>query len=93
MADTTISPKPRIKCYVRDNMLCEILLDDTAEETLEKVKKLTAKECTHHVDRHCTARDRYDHVVTIYCNGNGERCNCGLFRTRSMRIVNEEEDI
>jgi hypothetical protein len=97
MANTTsILPKPEIKCYVRDNMICEIQLDDTAEETLEKVKKLTAKEwlwtgesvyciCTHHVEKHCTFRDKYGHVISIHCHGSEERCNCELFRTYSIR--------
>ncbi len=105
MTDTvSILSKPGIKCYAWDNQLCNALFYDTAQGKLEKIRKSTKEEwpgtgesanciCTHHVDRHCTARDRYGHVVTIYCNGNSERCNCGLFRPCSMRIVGEEEDI
>jgi hypothetical protein len=106
MANTiSISPKPGIKCFPEYIKIYDILVRDTAQETQELARKSTKKQwlrtgepanciCTHHVDRHCTATgDRYGHVVTIYCNGNGESCNCGLFRTRSMRIVTEEEDI
>jgi hypothetical protein len=94
---TSILPKPKIKCYVRDNMICEIQLDDTAVETLEKVKELTEKErlwtgestyciCTHHVRQHCTIRDRYGYKITIHCHGSDECCNCEGFRTFSIRL-------
>ena len=102
MVDTSsISPKPGIKCYVGDNILSEIRVYDTAEETLEIVRKLTEKEwlwtgesvyciCTHHVEQHCTIRDKYDFAVTIHCHGDNELCSCEHFRTQRLRIANEE---
>jgi hypothetical protein len=98
MVDTSsISPKPGIKRYVGNNMFSEARFDDTAEETLEIVWKLTEKDwlwtgesvyciCTHHVEKHCTFRDKYGRVITIHCHGSEERCNCELFRTYSIRI-------
>jgi hypothetical protein len=92
MTDTTsISYKPRIKCYVRNN-----LLYDTTEEKLDKVRKLADEEwlwtgesvyciCTHHVERHCTIRNKYDLAVTIHCHGDNELCSCEHFRPQMMR--------
>jgi hypothetical protein len=45
MANTiSISPKPGIKCYARDNKLCNTLFNNTAKTSLEKIKKLPDKE-------------------------------------------------
>ena len=89
MTDTTsVSPKPGIKCYVRDNITW---FDETAEETLEKVRTVTGEEwlwtgesvyciCTHHVEQHCTIRDEYGFVVTIQCHGDNGLCCCEHFR-------------
>lgn len=105
MADTiSISPKPGIKCYVRDNMLCETRFDDTVEETLEKVRKVTEEEwlwtgesvyciCTHHVEQHCTIHGKHGFAVTIHCHGDNELCSCEHFRAQRLRITNEEEVI
>jgi hypothetical protein len=68
MADITSISNPRIKSYVGDYMLYETRFDDTAEETLQKFRKLTDKEllwtgesvyciCSHHVEQHRTIRD------------------------------------
>jgi hypothetical protein len=92
MTDTTfISYKPGIKCYVRNN-----LFYDTAEEKLDKVRKLTEKDwlwtgesvyciCTHHVEQHCTVHNKYGLPVTIHCHGDNELCCCEHFRSQLMR--------
>jgi hypothetical protein len=108
MTDTiSISSKPRIKCFVGNNKLCNTLSYVTANVTLEKVRNLTEEEwlwtdesafciCTHHVEQHRTVRDQYGRVITIYCHsrsGNNENCNCGLFRTRSIKINSHIETL
>jgi len=105
MVDTNSkSHKPGIKRYVGDNMLSEIRFYDTVEDTLGNVRKLTEREwlwtgefvyciCTHHVEQHCTVRDKYGFAVTIHCHGDNELCNCEHFRTKTLRIAKEEEVI
>jgi hypothetical protein len=94
MADTTISYTPRIKCYVRDNILY-----DTEEKKLEKVRILTQEEwlwtgqsvyciCTHHVERHCTIRKKNGLAVIIHCHGDNELCSCEHFRPQMVRLFN-----
>ena len=80
-------------------------LDDGTEgQTIEKVRKLTEEKwlwtgdsvyCiyTHHVEDHCTIRDKCDFVVTIHCHGNNELCSCEHFRRQRLRIAIEEEVI
>lgn len=97
MADPIpISTNHEIKCYGGD-----IKLFDTcfyiAKTTLKKINQLTGDEllwtgesvaciCTHHVEQHCTIRDKNGREITIHCHGNDERCNCDNFRTRSIRL-------
>jgi hypothetical protein len=92
MTDTSfISYKPRIKRYVRNN-----LLYDTAERKLDKVRKLADEDwlwtgesvyciCTHHVAQHCTIRSEYNLTVIIHCHGDNELCSCELFRAQTKR--------
>jgi hypothetical protein len=83
MTDTiSVSSKPGIKCYAGNHKICETRFDDTAEETLEKVRKLTEdwlwtgespqSICTHHVEQHCTLRDQCGRVVNNHCHGSNE---------------------
>jgi hypothetical protein len=89
MTDTTfISYIPRIKCYVRNN-----LLNDTAEERLTHEDWLWTGEsvyciCTHHVAQHCTIRSEYNLAVIIHCHGDNELCSCEHFRPQMMRLFN-----
>jgi len=91
----TISSKHEIKCFPENIKLCKTLFYDTVQGKLEKIRKLTEEErlwtgesayciCTHHVEQHCTVRNRYGRRMTIHCHGSDERCNCELFRTRSI---------
>lgn len=48
--------------------------------------------CTHHVVHHCTAHDRNGSVINIHCHGSEKRCNCELFRTRSVRLSTSNYD-
>ena len=97
MADITSISNPRIKSYVGDCMLCETRFDDTAEETLQKFRKLTDKGllwtgesthclCNHPVEQHCTARDRFNRVTNIHCHGSNKLCNCKFFIPCSIRL-------
>ena len=74
------------------------------EITLKHSNKLTEDEwlwtgesvyciCTHHVEHHYTVRDRYGHLMTVYCDSrsdSNEKCNCRLFRPRSMKINSQQ---
>lgn len=98
MANTShISPEPRIKHFAGSP---SVLSYDTIKTTLGNFTNLIDDEwlrtgesayciCTHHVEKHCTIRDQYDRIITIYCHsrpGNYEDCNCVHFRPRSMKV-------
>lgn len=97
MADTiSISTKDGIKCYAGNIKLCDTC-SYAANASLRKVNQLTGEErlwtgesvhciCTHHVEQHCTIRDRNGSVISIHCHGSDERCNCEDFRTSSIRL-------
>ena len=98
MADTiSISTRHGIKCYGKDIKVYDTC-SYTAKTTRRKINQLTGDGwlwteesvdciCTHHVEQHCTVRDRNGSVLSIHCHGNNERCNCELFRTRSIRLL------
>lgn len=97
MADPiSISTNHGIKCYGGDIKLFDTC-SFTAKSTLKKINQLTGDEhlwtgesvdciCTHHVEQHCTVRDKNGREITIHCHGNDERCNCDNFRTCSIRL-------
>jgi hypothetical protein len=92
----SISTKHGIKSYAEDIKLCDTC-SYAANASLRKVNQLTGDEClwtgesvhcicTHHVEQHCTIRDKNGREITIHCHGNDERCNCDDFRTCSIRL-------
>jgi hypothetical protein len=95
MADPiAISTDHGIKCYGGDIKLYDTC-SYTSKTTLNKINQLAGDEhfwngesvdciCTHHVEQHCTVRDKNGREITIHCHGNDERCNCEDFRTRSI---------
>lgn len=91
MADiTSISPNPRIKCSVSNNIFYETWFDITSEETLDEKILLTGEStqcvCNHHVEQHCT-RDHYNHSINKHCHGRDNLCNCKFFMARSVRLT------
>jgi hypothetical protein len=46
--------------------------------------------CAHHVEMHCTIRDKYGLVINIHCHGENELCTCEHFMTRKFRVLNDE---
>lgn len=94
----SISPKPRIKCYAVNHKTCNLWFDDdVGKKPIEKITNLTQEKwlwtgestyctCNHHVEQHCTVRDRMNSVTNIHCHGSKGRCNCELFIPCSIRL-------
>ena len=87
MTNTSLSPKPGIKCYVENNRFHDTPLHNTVKTTQESITKSIDKDllwtgesvnciCSHHVEQHITIRDENSHEITIHCHGSYERCNC-----------------
>lgn len=100
MADTiSISTKHGIKSYAGDIKLCDTC-SYIANATLKKVNQLTGDEClwtgesvhcicTHHVEQHCTVRDKCGLAIAVHCHGafeNNEQCHCRRYIPKSIRI-------
>jgi hypothetical protein len=105
MADiTSITPKPRIKCYVGDNKLCNKNSYTIAKRTLEEIGNLPDIDwlwseesahciCTHHGLYHYTIRDKSHFVVSTHCHGDNELCNCEEFRSAQRLRKEIEEEV